>query len=82
KQHGGGAAELTVGSATPGAPSGSTGLDRANETPAAGHAPTSVPSPTSVPPVGGNGSNAGSTGLDRANQTPAAGHAPTAPGRP
>ena len=49
-----------------GANTGATGLDRANQTPAAGNVPTSVPGP-----------NTGATGLDRANQTPAAGHAPT-----
>jgi hypothetical protein len=47
---------------------GATGLDRANETPAAGHVPTSLPAAT-----GGDGA----TGLDRANETPAAGHVPT-----
>ncbi|HET7488501.1 MAG TPA: hypothetical protein VFJ85_11275 [Acidimicrobiales bacterium] len=48
-----------------------TGLDRANETPAAGHVPTSVP--------GANADGKGgpdATGPDRAAQTPAAGHAP------
>jgi hypothetical protein len=50
---------------------GAVGLDRANQTPAAGRAPTSVPAPEAP------GSQA-STGLDRANQTPAAGRAPTA----
>ncbi|MDQ3980006.1 MAG: hypothetical protein M3314_10700 [Actinomycetota bacterium] len=48
----------------------STGLDRANETPAAGNAPTAVPVPTPGSP--------GQKGLDRANETPAAGNAPTA----
>ena len=55
---------------TPGPNAGGAakGLDRANQTPAAGQAPTSVP-----------GANTGGAakGLDRANQTPAAGHAPT-----
>jgi hypothetical protein len=50
---------------------GSTGLDRANETPAAGHVPTSLPTPPANP------GTQSSTGLDRANQTPAAGHVPT-----
>ena len=49
--------------------SGATGLDRANETPAAGHVPTSLPAATN-----GDGAQGG---LDTANGTPAAGHAPT-----
>lgn len=65
---------------------GLNGLNRANTTPAAGHAPTSVPAPThpSAPaqagPAGGPPSSPGSqssTGLGQANTTPAAGHAPT-----
>lgn len=46
--------------------SGTTGLDRANQTPAAGHVPTSVPGPQSS-----------STGLDRAEETPAADRVPS-----
>ena len=57
-----------------GANTGTKGLDRANETPAAGHAPTSVP-------VGG-GAAVGpgpraANGLGPANGTPAAGKVPT-----
>lgn len=51
---------------------GQNGLDQANTTPAAGHAPTSVPS--------GRPASAGaqaSTGLGVAGSTPAAGHVPT-----
>ncbi len=51
---------------------GQNGLDQANTTPAAGHAPTSVP--------GGQPTTAGtpsSTGLATAGGTPAAGHVPT-----
>jgi hypothetical protein len=55
---------------------GATGLDRANETPAAGHVPTSLPAATN-----GAGSQ-GSAGIHRANGTPAAGHIPASPGRP
>jgi hypothetical protein len=54
-----------------GANTGATGLDRANETPAAGHVPTSVPAATS------GGSTPGSNGLGTAATTPAAGHVPT-----
>jgi hypothetical protein len=54
-----------------GANTGATGLDRANQTPAAGHAPTSVPAAPGAP-----GSQA-SKGLDTANSTPAAGNVPT-----
>ncbi|MGH9189925.1 MAG: hypothetical protein ACRD0Q_07835 [Acidimicrobiales bacterium] len=56
------------GDAEGNAHSGVTGLDRANQTPAAGHVPTSVPKPAEPGSV---------TGLDRANETPAAGHVPT-----
>lgn len=53
--------------------SGVTGLDRANQTPAAGHVPTSVPKPAEPGSV---------TGLDHANQTPTADHIPAnVPGR-
>lgn len=48
---------------------GATGLDRANETPAAGNVPTSVPAPS-------GGVAPGQQGLDRANETPAAGNVP------
>lgn len=48
----------------------STGLGRANETPAAGNVPTSLPGPASP-------GSPGQHGLDRANETPAAGNAPT-----
>lgn len=51
---------------------GQNGLDQANQTPAAGRVPTSVPSGQPATP-----GSQGSTGLDRANQTPAAGHVPT-----
>lgn len=56
----------------PAAP-GQNGLDKANTTPAAGHAPTAVP--TGKPATAGTQS---STGLDTASSTPAAGHVPTA----
>lgn len=59
-------------SGRPAAP-GQKGLDKANTTPAAGHAPTAVP--------GGRPATAGtqsSTGLDTASSTPAAGRVPTA----
>ena len=56
----------------PAAP-GQKGLDKANTTPAAGHAPTAVPS--GKPATAGTQS---STGLDTASSTPAAGHVPTA----
>jgi hypothetical protein len=58
-------------SGRPAAP-GQNGLDRANTTPAAGHAPTAVP--TGKPATAGTQS---STGLDTASSTPAAGHVPT-----
>jgi hypothetical protein len=64
-------ATVDSGATPPGANTGgtSTGVDRADQTPAAGHVPTSPP---------GNTGGA-STGLDRANQTPAGGHVPTSP---
>ena len=63
----------------------SAGLNQANTTPAAGHAPTSVPTPTnpgdqSSAPSSGAPTNPGSqssAGLNQANTTPAAGHART-----
>jgi hypothetical protein len=60
------------GSTGVGANPGATGLDRANQTPAADHVPDSVPGggPPSDP------GSPGATGLDRANQTPAADHVP------
>ncbi|MGI8809448.1 MAG: hypothetical protein ACR2KK_16735 [Acidimicrobiales bacterium] len=57
-----------------GANTGSRGLDRANETPAAGHPPTSVPVGNGAGVVPGSPA---STGLGTANSTPAAGKAPT-----
>ncbi len=58
---------------------GQSGLDQANQTPAAGNAPTSVPSggPTAADPGSANAGSSGQSGLDRANQTPAAGNVPT-----
>lgn len=56
----------------PAAP-GQKGLDKANTTPAAGRAPTAVP--TGRPATAGTQS---STGLDTASSTPAAGRVPTA----
>ncbi len=56
----------------PAAP-GQNGLDKANTTPAAGRAPTAVP--TGKPATAGTQS---STGLDTASSTPAAGRVPTA----
>ena len=62
----------------PAAP-GQTGLDRANQTPAAGHAPTAVP--TGRPASAGAQSSAG---LGTASSTPAAGFIPSSapPARP
>lgn len=54
-----------------GANDGATGLDRANQTPAAGHAPTSLPNGAPSDP-GSQSSN----GIDEAIDTPAAGHIP------
>ena len=53
---------------------GATGLDRANQTPAAGHVPTSVPGNGGGPPAtpGSKGAN----GLETADTTPAAGKPP------
>jgi hypothetical protein len=53
-----------------GANTGATGLDRANQTPAAGRVPTSLPDAAS-----GDGSH-GSNGLDTTDSTPAADHVP------
>ncbi len=53
-----------------------TGLDRANQTPAAGKAPTSVPA------QGGPGNSPGSNGLDKAKDTPAGDRVPASAGRP
>lgn len=53
-----------------GANDGATGLDRANQTPAAGHVPDSVPAST------GPGEH-GAKGLDTAATTPAGDHVPT-----
>lgn len=50
---------------------GATGLDRANQTPAAGNVPTSVPASAGRP------AEPGSKGLGTAATTPAAGKAPT-----
>ena len=50
---------------------GATGLDRANQTPAAGNVPTSLPANAGRP------ASPGSNGLDTAATTPAAGKAPT-----
>ncbi|CAA9237031.1 MAG: hypothetical protein AVDCRST_MAG10-1404 [uncultured Acidimicrobiales bacterium] len=67
---------------TPGAPAGNgvgantgaKGLDRANQTPAAGHAPTSVPGGGGAAVVPGAPA---ANGLGTANSTPAAGKVPT-----
>jgi hypothetical protein len=56
-----------------GANTGSKGLDRANETPAAGNVPTSLPANGKPDAPGAPGSN----GLGTAATTPAAGKAPT-----
>ena len=61
------------------ADAGQVGLDKANTTPAAGHAPTSVPA--GKPATAGAPATAGSqssTGISTANETPAAGHTPEA----
>ena len=58
-----------------------TGLDRANQTPAAGRVPTSVPVATAPAVAGGPPAGAGSpasNGLDRAAETPASTHVPPA----
>jgi|GEM_PF-3101440 hypothetical protein len=58
---------------------GATGLDRASETPAAGHAPTSAPPATAPAAAGGPPAGAGSpaaNGLDTAATTPAGDHVP------
>jgi len=57
-----------------GANTGATGLDRANQTPAAGRAPTSVPAATGAPSAPGSQA---SKGLGTANSTPAAGNVPS-----
>ena len=56
-----------------GANTGATGLARANETPAAGKVPPSLPAAAAASGVGSQGS----TGLSTANGTPAAGRVPT-----
>lgn len=67
-----GKAVADAAKAQAGANSGTTGLDRANQTPAAGHVPTSVPVGAPATP----GAPA-STGLGTASGTPAAGHVPS-----
>ena len=57
-----------------GANTGAKGLDRANETPAAGHAPTSVPGGGGAAVVPGSPA---ANGLGTAATTPAAGNVPT-----
>ena len=52
---------------------GATGLDRADETPAAGHVPTSVPGRGGPPATPGKSAN----GPETPNTTPAAGKGPT-----
>jgi hypothetical protein len=75
KSHGDSRADPTdagstgVGANGVGANTGATGLDRANETPAAGHAPTSLPNAVSDDGSGGSG-------LDTARGTPADDHVP------
>jgi hypothetical protein len=64
-------AKLNADANRPPAP-GQNGLDQANTTPAAGHAPTAVPG---GPPASAGAP--GSTGLARAGDTPAAAHLPT-----
>jgi hypothetical protein len=63
----------TAGNNGVGANTGATGLDRANETPAAGHVPTSVPGRGAPPVTPGKGAN----GQDPGNTTPAAGKGTT-----
>ncbi len=53
--------------------SGATGLDRANETPAAGHVPTSLPGRGGPPATPGKSAD----GPDTPKTTPAAGNVPT-----
>lgn len=65
-------APTTVRSVTP-TTGPATGLDRANQTPAAGHVPTSLP-PTAGQPAG---PTPGPNGLNTAATTPAAGRVPT-----
>lgn len=57
-----------------GANTGSKGLDRARETPAAGHVPPSVPARNGAADAAGSPA---ANGLGTANGTPAAGKAPT-----
>lgn len=57
-----------------GANTGSKGLDRVNETPAAGNVPSSIPAGNGKPETPGAPA---SNGLGTANSTPAAGKAPT-----
>lgn len=64
------AAETTTTGNGVGANDGATGLDRANQTPAAGHAPESVPASTTP-------GAQGAKGLDTAATTPAGDHVPT-----
>ena len=61
----------TAGGNGAGGGPGATGLDRANQTPAAGNVPTSLPANAGRP------DSPGSNGLDTAATTPAAGRAPT-----
>jgi hypothetical protein len=56
---------------------GVNGLNQANTTPAAGHAPTSLPAPTGQAGPPASPGSQSSTGLTQATSTPAAGHAPT-----
>ena len=69
----------TTASPTHGKPPspGINGLNQANTTPAAGHAPTSLPTPSGQAGAPASPGSQSSTGLDQANTTPAAGHAPT-----
>jgi len=61
-----------------GANGGATGLDRAGQTPAAGHVPTDGPPITAGQPGNpGNQGNQGSKGVGTARSTPAAGHVPS-----
>jgi hypothetical protein len=72
RQHAQGAGDGASATGT----SHATGLDRANETPAAGHVPTSLPGggdDGTAPDDGSEGSN----GLSHAGDTPAAAHVPT-----
>ena len=76
-----GSGAVNANTTTPAANTGGavTGIARANETPAAGHVPTTLPSASSNTgsSTSGSATTGSSSGLNQANQTPAAGYVPT-----